>query len=72
MPINNLLPEFELPEFEPKPQPKILRLIQCFDCKQNTELDGYRFALVPLCSCCRTNREVEITGKRFERRHRKR
>ena len=54
---------------EPQPkQPRILGIIQCFDCKRQAELDGYRFALVPLCACCRTEREVEIVNNRFERR----
>ncbi len=57
---------------EPQPkQPRILGIIQCFDCKRQAELDGYRFALVPLCSCCRTEREVEIVNNRFERRQRR-
>lgn len=41
---------------------------ECFDCKRVARLDGYRFSLVPLCECCRTEREVEITRNRFERR----
>ena len=54
---------------EPQPkQPKSLGIIQCFDCKRQAALDGYRFALVPLCACCRTEREVEIVNNRFERR----
>ena len=52
-------------------QRKSLGIIQCFDCRQHAELDGYRFALVPLCECCRTEREVKITGNRFERRHKR-
>ncbi len=47
---------------------KILETIQCGDCHHTRPLDGYRFGLMPLCSDCRTDREVEITGKRFERR----
>lgn len=42
--------------------------IDCFDCKRNSELDGYRFTLVPLCKCCRTERELQIIRNRFERR----
>ncbi len=45
-----------------------LPTIQCYECKEFDELDGYRFRLVPLCRDCRTEREVEITGNRFERR----
>ncbi len=57
---------------EPQPnQPRILGVIQCFECKRQAELDGYRFRLVPLCACCRTEREVEIVNNRFERRQRR-
>ncbi len=42
--------------------------IRCHDCKQDSRLDGYRFTLVPLCHCCRTERELQITRNRFERR----
>ncbi len=63
-------PVFEFIEPCP-PQPKTLDTIECFECKQHAELDGYRFRLVPLCRCCRTDREVEITNKRFERRMKK-
>ncbi len=49
--------------------PKITRNIQCFECKERAELNGYRFRLVPLCRPCRTIRELEITGNRFERRN---
>lgn len=42
--------------------------ITCHDCKKSAELAGYRFTLVPLRECCRIEREVEITGNRFERR----
>ncbi len=35
-------------EFEPQPnQPRILGVIQCFECKRQAALDGYRFRLVP-------------------------
>ncbi len=43
-------------------------LIECYDCKRNAPLDGYRFQSVPLCKCCRTERELQITRNRFERR----
>jgi hypothetical protein len=42
--------------------------ITCHDCRKPSELGGYRFALVPVCDCCRVEREVQITGNRFERR----
>lgn len=44
---------------------------KCFDCHNQSLIEGYRFALVPLCGECRTNREIEIVGNRFERRQRK-
>ncbi len=60
-------PTFEFNEPQPN-SPKSLGIIQCFDCKQQSELAGYRFALVPLCECCRTEREIEIADNRLERR----
>ncbi len=45
--------------------------IDCYDCKQNAPLDGYRFQSVPLCKCCRTERELQITRNRFERRQKR-
>ena len=69
------------PSQEPQPKlnlnqqnthaPKSLGVIVCFDCQRQTELCGYRFALVPLCACCRKEREVQITNNRFERRRKK-
>lgn len=55
-------------DIRPKPT-KSLVIIQCFECKAEAELDGYRFQFVPLCCCCRTEREVQITNNRFERRN---
>lgn len=63
-------PVLEFIEPQPK-KPKNLGIIECYQCKRNAELDGYRFRLVPLCGCCRTEREVEITNQRFEQRMRK-
>ncbi len=61
--------DFEKEQKNEKPAlPKILEIIQCFECKTLAEIDGYRFRLVPLCRPCRTQREVEITRNRFERR----
>ncbi len=65
----NTQAEFEF--IETQPTSKNLDTIECYECNQDAELDGYRFRLVPLCRCCRTQREVEITNKRFERRMRK-
>jgi hypothetical protein len=42
--------------------------ITCHDCRRPSELGGYCFALVPVCECCQIEREVQITGNRFERR----
>ncbi|MGI8670395.1 MAG: hypothetical protein ACR2J3_11220 [Aridibacter sp.] len=62
-------PVFEFTE--PQAVSKNLGIIECYECKRKAELDGYRFRLVPLCRCCRTKREVEITNQNFERRMRK-
>ena len=64
-------------EFEPVQQiieripmgASVVAVIDCNDCNDRAQLDGYRFALVPLCKCCRTERELQITRNRFERRH---
>lgn len=40
----------------------------CYECGAS-ETAGFRFRLVPICRCCRTEREIEITRNRFERRH---
>ncbi len=63
-------PVFEFTEPRAK-QPKNFDTIECYECKANALLDGFRFRLVPLCRCCRTVREVEITNQNFERRMRK-
>ena len=52
-------------------RPKSSRIVECFECHLTAELDGYRFRLVPVCACCRTVREIEVTGNRFERRNKK-
>jgi len=46
-------------------------VIDCYDCNDRAQLDGYRFALVPLCRCCRTERELQITRNRYERRQKR-
>ncbi len=58
---------FQTELFQTKPKTKIQHN-SCYECGDDSPLDGYRFRLVPLCECCRTEREVEITGNRFERR----
>lgn len=52
-------------------KPKSLNIVQCYECKREVELDGYRFRFVPVCKCCRTEREIEITRNRFERRNKR-
>ena len=67
--MNNTTPtqkEFQLDLPQPR---KHLNTITCHDCRHQSELAGYRLAFVPLCECCRIEREVKITGARFERRH---
>lgn len=68
--LQEIQPVFEFTEPQAA-QPKTLDIIECFECKRHAELDGFRFRLVPLCRCCRTDREVEIVAARFERRMRK-
>ncbi len=63
--------KFQLDLFVTERPKKILDTIECYECKRNAELDGYRFQFVPICACCRTEREVQITNHRFERRMRK-
>jgi hypothetical protein len=43
-------------------------IIICFACHREREFDGYIFRLVRVCADCRTESEVLITRKRFERR----
>jgi hypothetical protein len=50
-----------------KPQ-KVFKTITCHDCKESRELDGYRFALVAICDCCRTREELRVLNNRIERR----
>ncbi len=73
--MNNNTPtqnKFQLDLFVTERPKKVLETIHCCDCHHTRPLDGYRFGLMPLCSDCRTDREVEITGNRFERRRAKR
>ena len=44
------------------------KIINCFSCHHEKEFDGYLFKLVEVCRHCRTESEVLITRKRFERR----
>ncbi len=47
---------------------KVFKTITCHDCKESRELDGYRFALVALCDCCRTKEELRVLNNRIDRR----
>jgi hypothetical protein len=48
--------------------PKVFQTITCHDCKESRELDGYRFALVAICDCCRTKEDLRVLKNRIERR----
>ncbi|MDQ3633249.1 MAG: hypothetical protein M3405_01900 [Acidobacteriota bacterium] len=65
-PRQEIQPVFEFTEAQAAS--RNLGIIECYECKANAQLDGFRFRLVPLCRCCRTEREVEITNQNFERR----
>ncbi len=72
--MNNDTPtrnKIQLDLFSPEQPKKVNRTIHCGDCHHERPLDGYRFGLMPVCSDCRTKREVKITGNRFERRHKR-
>jgi hypothetical protein len=47
---------------------KVFKTITCHDCKESRALDGYRFALVALCDCCRTKEDLRVLNNRIERR----
>ncbi len=75
----NLENELTVKNFTPtdkKPQlnfnfgrsPKVFETTNCFDSRQERELDGYRFKLVPICAECRTERSLEILSNQIERR----
>jgi hypothetical protein len=76
VPTNRRL--FELPDvFRSSEQPeavnfnkprKSLGVINCAECSERRELDGYVFKLVPVCSGCRTERGLEILSNQIERR----
>ncbi len=51
-----------------KPPKLVFQTITCYDCKQSRELDGYRFALVAICDCCRTKEELRVLNNRIDRR----
>jgi len=66
---NHISRQFTLEFNEPQPkQPKSLGIVLCFDCRRQSELGGYRFALVPLCDCCRTKEDLRILNNRIKRR----
>ncbi len=66
--MNDFTSHHEKPQLNFGRPPKVLENIHCCDCHHTRPLDGYRFGLMPLCRDCRTDRELEITGNRFERR----
>ncbi len=69
--MNNNTPtrnKFQLDLFVTERPEKVFPTIKCHNCKNERELDGYLFKLVEVCRECRTESEVQITGKRFERR----
>ncbi len=68
--MKNFTPKNEKPQpkFDFGKPPKVLETINCFNCKQLRELDGYIFKLVPVCSDCRTERSFEILSNQIERR----
>ncbi len=47
---------------------KVFKTITCHDCKETRELSGYRFALVAICDCCRTNEDLRVLNNRILRR----
>jgi hypothetical protein len=47
---------------------KVLKTICCHHYEQQRELDGYQFKLVPVCSECRTARDLQVLANRIERR----
>jgi hypothetical protein len=51
-----------------KPPKLVFQTITCHDCKESRELDGYRFALVAICDCCRTKEELRVLNNRIDRR----
>ncbi len=51
-----------------KPPKLVFQTITCYDCKESRELDGYRFALVAICDCCRTKEELRVLNNRIDRR----
>ena len=65
---NNTRKQLEF-QFDSAIPPKI---IICFNCHREKEFDGFLFKLVEVCGDCRTESEVQITGKRFERRRQNR
>ena len=68
--MNNNTPADKKPQLNlnfGKP-PKVFKTICCHHCEQQRELDGYQFKLVPVCSDCRTERDLQVLANRIERR----
>ena len=69
--MNNNTPtrnKFQLDLFVTERPKKILQTIHCCDCHHTRPLDGFRFKLMPLCSDCRTERDLDILSNQIERR----
>ena len=63
--------KFQLDLFVTERPKKTLEIIHCCDCHKPRLLDGYRFKLMPLCSDCRTEMDLDVLKKRIERRQKR-
>ncbi len=67
----NLIPtqnKFQFDLFLTERPKKVVETIHCCDCHHTRPLDGFRFKLMPLCSDCRTERDLDILSNQIERR----
>ncbi len=64
----NLIPTQNKFQFNSVNPPKVFELINCNNCNNERQFDGYVFKLVPVCADCRTEAEVQITRNRIGRR----
>ncbi len=51
--------------------PKVFQTINCHNCHNERELDGFVFKLVEVCAACRTASELKILSNRIGRRVKK-
>ena len=65
------LQNYQLDLFVTERPKKTLEIIHCCDCHKPRLLDGYRFKLMPLCSDCRTEMDLDVLKKRIERRQKR-